>query len=169
MGWEELTSSTACPVAKSLAAVGDRWTLLIMRELSMDVHRFDDIQAQLGASSYLLSTRLKRLEKDGIIERHLYSEKPERYEYHATPKGRALDPVLLMLRFWGMQYCTPPEDSEPAVYLKYKSTGEMVDQHWKIPEKEWPFSLDVLEAKLSNRFEAEREEKRRIFRKHVSA
>jgi DNA-binding HxlR family transcriptional regulator len=165
MGWEEEADSTVCPVAKSLAAVGDRWTLLIMRELSMGVRRFDDIQAQLGASSYLLSTRLKRLEQDGIIERRMYREKPERYEYYATPKGRALDPILLMLRAWGMQYCTHTPDEEPAVHLTHRPTGEVVDEHWRIPENEWPFSLDSLDAQIGERFAAEREAKRRNFRK----
>lgn len=164
MGWEEEADSTVCPVAKSLSEIGDRWTLLIMRELSMGVHRFDDIQAQLGASSYLLSTRLKRLEKDGVIERRLYNKKPERYEYYATAKGRALDPILLMLRAWGMEYCAKP-DAEPAVHLTYKPTGEVVDQHWRIPQNEWPFSLDVLEGQLSQAFADEREQKRRMFRK----
>lgn len=165
MGWEDEVGSTVCPIAKSLSAVGDRWTLLIMRELSLGVRRFDDMQAQLGASSYLLSTRLKRLEKDGIIERRLYSEKPERYEYYATPKGRGLDPILLLLRAWGMQYCGHKEGDEPAVSLTYKPTGEVVDQHWKIPEHEWPFSLDTLNGKIGAAFESEREEKRINFRK----
>lgn len=165
MGWDEEVGSTVCPIAKSLSAVGDRWTLLIMRELSMGVHRFDDIQAQLGASSYLLSTRLKRLEKDGIIERRLYNEKPERYEYYATAKGRALDPILLLLRAWGMQYCEHEADAEPAVHLTYRPTGEVVDEHWRIPENEWPFSLDVLDARISQPFADEREHKRQIFRK----
>lgn len=164
MGWDEV-GSTVCPIAKSLSVVGDRWTLLIMRELSLGVRRFDDIQAQLGASSYLLSTRLKRLEKDGVIERRLYNEKPERYEYHATAKGRALDPILLMLRSWGMTYCGHTPGDEPAVKLTYKATGEVVDENWQIPAHEWPFSLDSLEGEMGKAFAQEREEKRRNFRK----
>lgn len=168
MGWDEV-GSTVCPVAKSLSVVGDRWTLLIMRELSMGNRRFDDIQAQLGASSYLLSTRLKRLEKDGVIERRLYNEKPERYEYHATAKGKALDPILLMLRAWGMTYCGHKPGDEPAVKLTYKATGEVVDENWKIPTHEWPFSLDSLEGEMGKAFAQEREEKRRMFRKSKKA
>ncbi|MDB5982411.1 MAG: hypothetical protein JWQ69_3426 [Pseudomonas sp.] len=164
MGWDEV-GATVCPIAQSLAIVGDRWTLLIMRELSMGNRRFDDIQAQLGASSYLLSTRLKRLEKDGVIERRLYNQKPERYEYHATAKGKALDPILLMLRAWGMAYCEHTPGDEPAVKLTHKATGEVVDEHWAIPKHEWPFSLDTLEGRISEAFAAEREEKRRSFRK----
>lgn len=164
MGWDEV-GVTVCPIAKSLSAVGDRWTLLIMRELSLGVRRFDDIQAQLGASSYLLSTRLKRLEKDGVIERRLYSEKPQRYEYYATEKGKGLDAILLMLRAWGMKYCDHAPGDEPAVHLIHKPTGAVVDENWSIPQDEWPFDLDVLEGRLSDAFAAEREAKRANFRK----
>lgn len=169
MSWEDEVGSTVCPIAKSLSAVGDRWTLLIMRELSLGVCRFDDMQAQLGASSYTLSTRLKRLEKDGIIGRRKYSVKGERYEYFATEKGRALDPILLLLRAWGMKYCVHDEGAEPAVNLVHKPTGQVVDENWKIPADEWPFSLDTLEGKLGKAFEAEREEKRNAFRRSAKA
>ena len=96
MSWDEVCESV-CPIARSLSVVGDRWTLLILRELSMGSRRFEEIQAQTGMSSFLLSTRLKRLEKDGVIERRLYNERPPRYEYHATAKGKDLDEVLLFL------------------------------------------------------------------------
>ena len=169
MGWDEEVGSTLCPIAKSLSAVGDRWTLLIMRELIFGVRRFDDIQALLGASSFLLSTRLKRLEKDGIIERRLYSAKPERYEYYATAKGKALDSILLMLRSWGIQYCDHVPNEEPAVHFRHKASGEVVDEFWKIPHLEWPFSFDTLEGRMSADYEAERESKRRNFRKTKKA
>ncbi|WP_397448236.1 winged helix-turn-helix transcriptional regulator [Pseudomonas sp. NA-150] len=164
MGWDEV-GSTVCPVARSLSIVGDRWTLLIMRELSMGVCRFDDIQAQTGASSYLLSTRLKRLEKDGVIERRRYNDKPPRFEYVATAKGRALDPILLLLRSWGMTYGGFEPGAAPAVKLVYKATGEEVGADWHIPGCEWPFSLDCLEGTIGAAFEAEREERKSSFRK----
>lgn len=164
MAWEEV-SDTVCPIAQTLSAVGDRWTLLIMRELALGSRRFDDIQAQLGASSHLVSTRLKRLEKDGIIEKRLYNEKPQRFEYHATEKGRALDAILLLMRSWGMKYGTYQDGDEPAVNLTHKRTGTVVDQHWSFPPDEWPFSLDSLEGTFGLAFEAEREQKRRAFRK----
>ncbi|MEV8469095.1 hypothetical protein AB0T83_20460, partial [Fluviibacterium sp. DFM31] len=72
---------------------------------------------------------------------------------------------LLMLRAWGMQYCGHKPGDEPAVHLTYKPTGEVVDEYWKIPQHEWPCSLDTLEGTISAKFEAEREEKRRTFRK----
>lgn len=103
MSWD-CVSDTVCPIARALSVVGDRWTLLILRELIMGVRRFDELQAQTGMSSHLLSTRLKRMEQDGIVERRLYSKKPPRYEYLQTAKGKDLDPVILMLRSWGMKH-----------------------------------------------------------------
>ncbi|CAN5154628.1 hypothetical protein BH10PSE17_BH10PSE17_03640 [soil metagenome] len=103
MGWDSVSDS-ACPIARSLAIIGDRWTLLILRELALGNHRFDSLQARTGMSSHLLSTRLKRLEADAVIERRLYEERPPRYEYHATPKGRELDPLLSLLKTWGRKW-----------------------------------------------------------------
>jgi len=103
MAWDEISGS-ACQIAQALSVVGDRWTLLIMRELSLGVRRFEGIQAQTGMSSHLLSARLKRLEHEGVIERRLYSVSRARYEYHATAKGKELDAVLLALREWGMKW-----------------------------------------------------------------
>lgn len=86
MGWSEV-GETVCPIARTLAVVGDRWTVLILRELFLGVKRFEEFQAQTGMSSHLLSTRLKRLEADGIVVRHLYSDRPPRHEYRLTSKG----------------------------------------------------------------------------------
>src|ERR1700710_473409 len=99
MGWDEISESV-CEIAQALSVVGDRWTLLIMREVGMGVRKFEEIQAQTGMSSHLLSTRLKRMEEEGLLELKLYSERPPRYEYHATQKGKELDSVLLALRGW---------------------------------------------------------------------
>lgn len=80
--------------------VGDRWTLLILRELFIGVPRFEDIQAQTGMSSHLLSARLRRLETDRILTRRPYSKRPVRYEYRLTDKGLDLYPVILGLKAW---------------------------------------------------------------------
>ncbi|MDB5850898.1 MAG: hypothetical protein JWP29_4650, partial [Rhodoferax sp.] len=103
MSWDAVFESV-CPIARSLSVLGDRWTMLIMRELSMGVHRFDEIQAQTKMSSHLLAARLKRLEQDGVIERRPYNERPPRFDYHATAQGRELDPILLAFRAWGMKW-----------------------------------------------------------------
>jgi len=77
-----------------------------MRELFLGTKRFDDIMAQTGMSSHLLSARLKRMEGDLLIERRRYTDCPPRFEYYATTKGKQLDAVLLVLRAWGMRWGT---------------------------------------------------------------
>lgn len=95
---------TLCPIAHSTGLVGDRWSILIVRELLIGQGRFQDLQAQTGATSQMLAARLKRLEADGLVERHAYSQRPLRHEYRLTPKGRHLMPVILALRTWGEQW-----------------------------------------------------------------
>lgn len=95
-----------CPVARTLDIVGERWSLLILRDLVLHGPRkFSDFQSSFGAiSPNTLSARLKTLEDAGVIERRLYDEHPPRAEYLLTPKGLALRPVLRELRRWGEQY-----------------------------------------------------------------
>lgn len=93
-----------CPIADSLEIVGDKWSLLVLRELSLGVHRFNDIQRHTGAPRDRIADRLRSLEHSGIIERRRYSEHPPRYEYRLTEAGRDLRPVLNSLRRWGQTY-----------------------------------------------------------------
>jgi DNA-binding HxlR family transcriptional regulator len=161
MNWKNLSESF-CDIALALSVVGDRWTLLIIRELSLGFRRFEEIQAQTGMSSLLLASRLKRLESDGVIERRLYSERPKRYEYYATPKGNDLDPVLLALRAWSLKWekCGPKKG--PAVKLIYKKTGEEIDQSWTIPKGK-PFSFADTQGTMSREWKAEREARQIAF------
>lgn len=98
---------TLCPVDISLKLVGDRWSMLIMRELFDGVSHFDAIQTQTGASPQILSARLKILEAGGILARTPYCERPMRFEYLLTEKGEAFFPVLFALRIWGERWCKP--------------------------------------------------------------
>ena len=77
---------SVCPIARSPAVVGGRWTMLLVRELFMGTRRFDEIQAQTAMPSHLLSIRLKRLEEDGMIVREPYQDCPLRHEYRLTPQ-----------------------------------------------------------------------------------
>src|SRR6476660_67377 len=90
-----------CSIARSLELVGDRWTLLIVRDLVLGLSRFDELLTSLGVASNVLTDRLNRLTEEGIVERVRYSERPERFEYRLTQKGRELGPVLLALMQWG--------------------------------------------------------------------
>jgi DNA-binding HxlR family transcriptional regulator len=154
---------SVCPIARSLSVVGDKWTLLIMRELNFGVRRFDDIQALTGISPFLLATRLKRLEKEGVIDKRLYNRRPPRYEYHATQKGHALDEVLLMLRAWGMKWQRKSADEEPAVDLVHRRTKKVIDADWRPPLGRSPFRFDDAEGTIGRAFAAEREAKRKKF------
>lgn len=95
----------ACPVAKSLEVVGDRWTLLIVRDLLRGTRRFQDLQASLaGIAPNILSDRLKLMERHGLVARRLYSRRPPRAEYALTEKGQGLGLVVGALAAWGSRH-----------------------------------------------------------------
>jgi DNA-binding HxlR family transcriptional regulator len=90
-----------CSIARALEVVGERWTLLIVRDVLLGPRKFDELQGSLGIARNVLTERLNRLVAEGILERVRYSERPQRYEYHVTQKGRDLDVALTALRKWG--------------------------------------------------------------------
>src|SRR5580704_1160371 len=98
-----------CPVARTLDIVGDRWSMLILRDLILEGPRkFSDLEQSLaGISPNTLSSRLKVLEEHGILERRFYDQHPPRAEYVVTARGRELRPILKTLRDWGEQYTRP--------------------------------------------------------------
>jgi DNA-binding HxlR family transcriptional regulator len=98
----------ACPVAKTLDIVGERWTLLIIRDLlKLGPRKFQDFEESLGIAPGILSDRLKVLEEEGIIARGFYSTHPPRAEYTLTPKGRELRIVVGALAVWGSMHVHP--------------------------------------------------------------
>jgi DNA-binding HxlR family transcriptional regulator len=155
MGWNSVSDSF-CNIARSLSVVGDRWTLLIMREISLRNRRFEEIQAQTGMSSHLLATRLKRLEEDKIVERRVYSARPLRHEYYATEKGKDLDGVMLALRNWDLRWGGSDGEGAAAVDLTDKRTGKAVDGTWHNPAGE-TFSFSNTNGVMSKAWKAERE------------
>ncbi|MFE1959382.1 winged helix-turn-helix transcriptional regulator [Streptomyces sp. NPDC059479] len=102
-----LGAPRVCSIADALQVVGDRWTLLVLRELGFGVHRFKDIQINTGAPRETLTLRLRKLEEAGLIERSQYLEHPPREEYLLTAAGRDISPVLAALRRWGERHATP--------------------------------------------------------------
>jgi DNA-binding HxlR family transcriptional regulator len=96
----------SCPVARTLDLIGERWTMLILRDLFLHgPRRFQDFQVSLGGvAPNTLSARLKDLEARGLLVRRSYSEHPPRLEYHLSEKGKSLRPVLRSLRDWGRQH-----------------------------------------------------------------
>jgi len=92
----------SCPVAKTLEVIGDRWTLLVVRDLLHGTQRFQDLLGSLpGIAPNILSARLKLMEEHGLIRRTLYSDHPPRAEYALTDRGRELGMVVGALAAWG--------------------------------------------------------------------
>jgi DNA-binding HxlR family transcriptional regulator len=100
-------SNQNCSVAGALEIVGDRWTLLVMREVLLGRHRFAEIRRRTGVAPNILSDRLAMLVEHGLLSRRLYSERPESYEYLPTEKGLDLNPVIVALLQWGDRYAAP--------------------------------------------------------------
>ena len=100
MKWNDLDEE-ACSVARTVAVIGDRWTLLILRDCFLRVRRFDDFQARLGITRHLLAERLKKLVGYGVLKRVPYQDGPKRYEYILTQKGLDLHPVIMAVVHWG--------------------------------------------------------------------
>ncbi len=99
-----------CPILRATNAMGDQWSILILREFFLEgPRRFQDLQDVLALSPNTLSARLKKLEAAGIISRHQYSANPPRWEYRLTKAGEALSPVMRALRGWGEAHTTDLE------------------------------------------------------------
>ncbi len=124
MKWNELQNE-ACPVARGLAVIGDRWTMLILRECFLGTLRFDQMQQRLGITRHVLTERLRKLEGDGVLRRNAYQERPIRYEYRLTDKGTALYPVLAALIEWANTHV--PVDGDTSVVLVSLETNEPVE------------------------------------------
>ena len=99
-----------CSIARTLELVGDRWTLLIVRDVFLGRRRFDELAESLGVATNVLSDRLGRLVDDGILIREAQKDRPDRFEYRLTDKGRELNVVLLALMQWGDRHISakPP-------------------------------------------------------------
>jgi DNA-binding HxlR family transcriptional regulator len=116
-------SDMECSIARSLELVGEWWTFLILRESFNGVRRFDDMQKHLGIARNVLTNRLNSLVEHGILSKVLYQEKPERYEYRLTDKGRDMYPVLLALKQWGDKWLGYP----PTVAFTHKTCGHKTE------------------------------------------
>jgi DNA-binding HxlR family transcriptional regulator/peroxiredoxin len=101
--YTELAESD-CAIAQALGVVGEWWSLLVVRDVAGGLHRFEQLQGELGISRKVLSQRLGTLVDHGVLERRRYSEHPPRFEYHLTEKGQGLLPVLVALQDWGTRH-----------------------------------------------------------------
>ena len=111
-----------CSIARALELVGERWTLLIVRDAFLGRCRFDEFQDSLGVARNVLADRLSRLVEHGIFERVRYCERPERFEYRLTRKGRDLNVALTALRQWGDEHLS----ERPPMLLRTRADGTPV-------------------------------------------
>lgn len=124
MRWNELNEE-ACPVARGLSVVGDRWTMLVLRDCFLGIRRFEQFQDRLGITRHVLTDRLRKLEAAGVLRREPYSGRPARYEYRLTERGKDLYPVLLSLIDWANHHL--PSDGPPPFELVSRETGQPIE------------------------------------------
>ena len=122
-------SDQVCSISRALEVVGERWTLLVLRDVLLGRHRFDELVESLGVTRTVLSGRLRHLVDEGVLERKAYQQRPERFAYHLTDKGRALTPVIAHLLWWGDRYY--PEPAGPPRLLRHRGCGGPVRPAFK--------------------------------------
>jgi len=118
-------ASWPCSIARSVDLLGDWWTPLVLREAFLGVRRFDDMQRSLGIGRNVLTQRLKRLVEEGMLDRVQYQEKPDRYEYVLTDKGRDFYPVVLAMAAWGDRWLNGKQG--PPIVLHHTDCGHQTD------------------------------------------
>jgi DNA-binding HxlR family transcriptional regulator len=114
-----------CSIARALEVVGDRWTLLILRDAFRGFRRFQDFEQSLRLSKKVLADRLERLVDEGVLARRRYHERPERYEYVLTAKGRELWKVLTLLTLWGDEHYLA-DGGRPRI-IRHRTCGGSID------------------------------------------
>jgi DNA-binding HxlR family transcriptional regulator len=119
-------SGEVCSIARTLEVIGDRWTLLVVRDAFLGLRRFDDFRTDLGIARNVLTDRLARLVEEGIFERRRYQERPERFEYRLTEKGLDLWPTVVSLLKWGDKHLA--EHGPPRVILHRGCGGQVTER-----------------------------------------
>ncbi len=131
MRWSEI-GEMRCSVARALSVIGDRWTLLVLRDAFLGVRRFDQFQQDLGTTRHRLADRLRKLVHHGILERVRYQDRPPRFEYRLTEKGRDLYPIIVSLTRWGDRWMAGK--AGPPIELVHRGCGRHVMPALACPE-----------------------------------
>ncbi|WP_327730689.1 helix-turn-helix transcriptional regulator [Streptomyces sp. NBC_00487] len=113
-----------CSIADTLAIVGEKYSLLVLREVCLGNGRFDRLVRNIGAPRDVLATRLRRLVDAGVLDKHVYSERPQRFEYRPTEAGLELEPVLMTLMAWGDRHLR--KDDERPMVIEHSCGDELV-------------------------------------------
>lgn len=127
---EESSATEACSIAATLSVIGDRWTILILRDVFRGVRRFAQLQADLGIARNILSDRLQRLVDHGVLEQVPYQQRPLRHEYRLTAKGADLSPSLVALMHWGDRWYAR---QRPPTVLVHDRCGTPLEQVTRCP------------------------------------
>ena len=120
MKWSDLAQQD-CSMSRSVAVIGDRWTLMLLRDLFLGVRRFEDFERRLGISRSIIADRLKLLVDEGVLRKEAYQDRPVRHEYRLTDKGLALHPVMMAIVHWGDVHYAG-EDGPPLIH-QHKGCG----------------------------------------------
>jgi len=124
MRWREL-GDQECSVARTVSVIGDRWTLLVLRECFLRVRRFEQFQERLGITRPVLAERLQKLVEAGVLEKVTYQERPLRQEYRLTPRGLDLYPVMMAIVHWGDVHMA--KDGRRPLLHRHQSCGHLFD------------------------------------------
>lgn len=124
MKWRELEEER-CSIARTVSVIGDRWTLLVLRDCFLGVRRFEDFQQRLGIARPMLADRLRKLVEAGVLRKTPYQESPTRYEYRLTPKGLDLHPVVMAIVHWGDVHMAG-EEGRPLLH-RHTACGHLFD------------------------------------------
>lgn len=130
MAASSIEGTQDCSIAASLEFVGDRWTLLILRDIFRGMRRFGDVCDDLGIARNVLTDRLDKLVDRAILRKVQYSERPPRFEYHLTRKGRDLSPALIALMRWGDRWAI---DGDPPIRLVHDACGTELELTLRCP------------------------------------
>ncbi len=158
-------SETICPVGRAAELVGDRAVLLILRDLFFGIRRFEAFQQNTKLGPQILSDRLKRMERDGIVVRRIYSDHPQRHEYWLTDKGKALFDVMYAMRNWAERWAYAPGETGgegPAMRYIHRKCGADVGLSTLCPECGDLLAYGDLKGEMSPALKAERETRSRV-------
>jgi DNA-binding HxlR family transcriptional regulator len=136
-----------CSVARALEVVGERWTLLILRDALLGQRRFEGFTDSLGITRTVLSHRLRKLVDHGLLDRRRYQERPERYEYLPTPKAFGLTPVIAQLMHWGDEHY--PHPAGPPRRLLHHDCGGDLAVSWQCTECGAEPAADEIDSELN--------------------
>jgi len=142
--WSEV-GKLDCTIARTLSVIGDRWTLLVLRDAFLGTRRFEAFQASLGITRHRLADRLAKLVKNGVLRRERYQDRPRRFEYRLTEKGLDLYPVVVSIAGWGDRHMAGPKG--PPVERVHRRCGHVATLHLTCEHCGEPVSARDMQAR----------------------